>query len=147
MFSDPYLYGQHTVHLSHFTVDNFYKLDKFHGLPLISLPAHEWTTLTTALHHLNQLIRADDKSILSFLDHWFLTISLQAWTVLCVCLAATVEWPGYEDWPLTVVQILNGKLQIKTEHCMHITKSTCRLKHFSMKTLLHTKYVCHQWKQ
>jgi len=33
---------------SHSNVDD-YKLDKVHGLPLINSPAHEWSTLTTAL--------------------------------------------------------------------------------------------------
>ncbi len=43
-------------------VDDSYKLDKVHGLPIVNSPAHahEWTTLTTALvqlHNLSQLMR------------------------------------------------------------------------------------------
>ena len=34
---------------SHSKVDDSYKLDKVHGLPLINSPAHEWTILMTAL--------------------------------------------------------------------------------------------------
>ena len=49
--------------LSHPKVDDSYKLDNVHGLPLINAPAHEWTTLTAALvqlRNLNQLMRTDD---------------------------------------------------------------------------------------
>ena len=45
----------------HSKVDDSHKLDKVHPLPFINSPAHEWTTLTTALDNLNQLMRTEDR--------------------------------------------------------------------------------------
>ena len=109
---------------SHLEVNDSYKLDKVHALPLINSPAHEWTTLTTALvqlYNLNQLMRTDDRfdnsepalvwldmdlykrvRKLAFLDHQFQDNIIASpgpfHIVLCAlrCLGATVESSGLD---------------------------------------------------
>ena len=99
-------------------------MDKVHALPLINSPAHEWTTLTTALvqlHNLNQLMRTDDRldnsepalvwldmdlykrvRKLAFLDHQFQDNIIASpgpfHIILCAlrCLGVTVESSGLD---------------------------------------------------
>jgi hypothetical protein len=101
----------------------FMKLDKVHALPLINAPAHEWTTLTTALtqlSNLNKLMASDNQDNepilvwldmdlykrvrkLSFLDLQFqgniITSPGPFHVVLCAlrCLGVTLESSGLDE--------------------------------------------------